>query len=107
MDPAAQSDDSIETTIRGEARRIGKFALLETIGKGSSGTVYKALDTFSGQEVALKVLDQSLFEGERISATIRGTRVMWAPESRLMPRTSTSSWTAAATTSSGVRWRPV
>ena len=43
----------------------------------------------------------------RISSTILGTRVMWAPESRLMPRTSTSSWTAAATTSSGVRWRPV
>ena len=71
MDAAAQGDDNIETTIRGEARRIGKFALLETIGKGSSGTVYKALDTFSGQEVALKVLDESLFQGERISATIR------------------------------------
>jgi eukaryotic-like serine/threonine-protein kinase len=71
MDAAAQGDDNIETTIRGEARRIGKFALLETIGKGSSGTVYKALDTFSGQEVALKVLDEGLFQGERISATIR------------------------------------
>ena len=72
MDAAApKQDDDIETTIRGEARRIGKFALIETIGKGSSGTVYKALDTFSGQEVALKVLDESLFEGERINATVR------------------------------------
>ena len=71
MDAAGQSDDNIETTIRGETRRIGKFALIETLGKGSSGTVFKALDTFSGQEVALKVLDESLFEGGRISATVR------------------------------------
>jgi serine/threonine protein kinase len=71
MEAAAQGDDDIETTIRGDARRIGKFALIETLGKGSSGTVFKALDTFSGQEVALKVLDESLFEGERINATIR------------------------------------
>src|SRR6202171_4939850 len=28
---------------------------------------------------------------------IRGKAVMWAPESRLTPRTSTSSWTAAST----------
>ena len=71
MDAAAPGDDNIETTIRGEARRIGKFALIELLGKGSSGSVYKALDTFSGQEVALKVLDESLFAGERINATIR------------------------------------
>jgi len=71
MDAPAQDQDDIETTIRGAARRIGKFALLELLGKGSSGSVYKALDTFSGQEVALKVLDESLFEGERINAAVR------------------------------------
>jgi serine/threonine protein kinase len=71
MDAAAPTEDDIETTIRGDARRIGKFALIETIGKGASGTVFKALDTFSGQEVALKVLDESLFAGERMSASIR------------------------------------
>jgi len=71
MDVAAPKDDDIETTIRGDARRIGKFALIELIGKGSSGTVYKALDTFSGREVALKLLDESLFAGERINATVR------------------------------------
>src|SRR6266478_82466 len=38
---------------------------------------------------------------------MRGKAVMWAPESRLTPSTSTSSWTAASTTSSGVRCRPV
>jgi len=63
--------DEVETTIREDTQRIGKFALLERLGKGSSGTVYKALDTFSGQEVALKVLDASLFAGAGINETSR------------------------------------
>src|SRR5688572_20088840 len=58
-----RADEEIETTIREDMQRIGKFALIQCLGKGSSGTVYKALDTFSGNEVALKVLDASLFQG--------------------------------------------
>ena len=38
-------------------QQIGKFALKKKLGKGASGTVYLALDTFSGDDVALKVLD--------------------------------------------------
>jgi len=53
------------------AERIGKFALLETLGRGSSGTVYKALDTFSGEQVALKVLDAELFAGGGINELSR------------------------------------
>ncbi|MFY9316369.1 MAG: serine/threonine-protein kinase [Burkholderiales bacterium] len=71
MEGAAQGDDEIETTIREDARRVGKFALIERLGKGSSGTVYKALDTFSGQEVALKVLDAGLFQGAGINEMSR------------------------------------
>ena len=41
------------------------------------------------------------------ASMIRGSRVKCAPDRMLTPSTSTSSWTAAATTSSGVRWRPV
>jgi len=63
--------DEVETTIRENTQRIGKFALVERLGKGSSGTVYKALDTFSGQEVALKVLDASLFAGAGMKETSR------------------------------------
>jgi len=44
---------------------------MECLGKGSSGTVYKALDTFSGDEVALKVLDASLFQGGGINEMSR------------------------------------
>ena len=71
MDAAAQAKDDDQTTIREDTRRIGKFVLIQRLGKGSSGTVYKALDTFSGDEVALKVLDESLFQGDGINELSR------------------------------------
>ena len=39
------------------------------LGKGASGTVYLALDTFSGQDVALKVLDQQVVSSPDFEAT--------------------------------------
>ena len=39
-------------------------------------------------------------------STTFGTRVLWAPERIEIPSTSTSSWTAAWTISSGARWSP-
>ena len=40
--------------------QIGKFQLRKVLGKGASGTVYLALDTFSGSDVALKLLDPEI-----------------------------------------------
>ena len=37
--------------------RIGKYVLKKKLGAGASGSVYLALDEFSGQEVALKFYD--------------------------------------------------
>ena len=68
---AAEAAERIEITIREDWQRIGKFALMERLGKGASGTVYKALDTFTGVEVALKVLDSDLFGREGMSDVIR------------------------------------
>ena len=39
-------------------QQIGKFQLEKSLGRGASGTVYLARDTFSGENVALKVLVQ-------------------------------------------------
>src|ERR1035438_10148465 len=40
--------------------RIGKYQPDRIIGKGGSGTVYHAIDTFSGVEAALKVLNTTV-----------------------------------------------
>jgi len=66
-----RANDEVDGTIREYTQRIGKFALTERLGKGGSGTVYKALDTFTGQEVALKVLDDSLFRADGINELSR------------------------------------
>lgn len=48
---------------------IGKFELKKKLGKGASGTVYLALDTFSGEDVALKVLDPEILSSEDFDKT--------------------------------------
>ena len=49
--------------------QIGKFQLRKILGKGASGTVYLALDTFSGNEVALKVLDPEVVKSPDFDRT--------------------------------------
>jgi eukaryotic-like serine/threonine-protein kinase len=49
--------------------QIGKYQLRKVLGKGASGTVYLALDTFSGNDVALKVLDQGVVTNPEFAAT--------------------------------------
>jgi serine/threonine protein kinase len=39
---------------------LGKYELKRQIGRGSSGTVYLATDSFTREDVALKVLDNRL-----------------------------------------------
>ncbi len=43
-----------------QSQRLGKYDILAEIGKGGFATVYRALDTDLGREVALKVLDPLL-----------------------------------------------
>ncbi len=42
--------------------RIGKYELKRSLGQGASATVYLGVDTFSGEEVAVKVIDPAVFE---------------------------------------------
>ena len=43
--------------------QIEKFQLLRVLGKRASATINLALDTFSGNEVALKVLNPEAVQG--------------------------------------------
>ena len=44
-----------------EPQRLGKYQLIEELGRGGFATVYRALDTTLKREVALKILDPLLF----------------------------------------------
>ena len=41
-------------------QRIGKYEILDQIGHGGQGTVYRARDTGLDRIVAIKVIDQSV-----------------------------------------------
>ena len=56
--------------MRAEMQQIGKFQLRRVLGKGASGTVYLALDTFSGKDVALKVLDREVVASPDFERTV-------------------------------------
>ncbi len=51
--------------------RIGKYEVQRQLGKGATGTVYLATDTFSGSEVALKTIDPTLFLDPEFGAEYR------------------------------------
>jgi serine/threonine protein kinase len=42
--------------------RLGKYELTHEIGQGATGKVYRALDTFSGREVAVKLVDRAILD---------------------------------------------
>ena len=39
--------------------QVGKYDVQKLLGKGATGTVYLAKDTFSGREAALKTIDEA------------------------------------------------
>lgn len=61
MDPSIQASGGFAP-----GARLGVYELLEELGAGSSGTVYRARDTRLGREVAVKVLPPSAARDERI-----------------------------------------
>jgi eukaryotic-like serine/threonine-protein kinase len=50
---------------------LGKYDIQKEIGKGATGVVYLAKDTFTGRQIALKVLDPELFKDPEFGAVYR------------------------------------
>jgi serine/threonine protein kinase len=51
--------------------QVGKYNIQKLLGKGATGTVYLAIDTFSGKEVALKTIEPELFSDPEFGAVYR------------------------------------
>jgi len=51
--------------------QIGKYDIQKQLGKGATGTVYLATDTFSGREVALKVIEPEVFSDPQFGTVHR------------------------------------
>ncbi len=51
--------------------QVGKYDILRLLGKGATGTVYPAVDTFSGRQVALKVIEPEVFRGREFGSVYR------------------------------------
>jgi serine/threonine protein kinase len=50
---------------------VGKYEVQKLLGKGATGTVYLAKDTFSGREVALKTIEPEVFRDPEFGAVYR------------------------------------
>jgi serine/threonine protein kinase len=51
--------------------QVGKYDIQKQLGKGATGTVYLAKDTFSGKEVALKVIEPEVFQDPQFGTVHR------------------------------------
>jgi serine/threonine protein kinase len=61
-DPAATLDLSLQ---------VGKYEIQRAIGKGATGMVYLARDTFTGREVALKTIEPEVFRDPEFGSVYR------------------------------------
>jgi len=51
--------------------QVGKYDVQTLLGKGATGTVYLAKDTFSGKEVALKTIEPEVFRDPEFGTVYR------------------------------------
>src|ERR671914_2883866 len=51
--------------------QVGKYDVQKLLGKGATGTVYHAKDTFTGKDVALKTLEPEVFRDPQFGAVHR------------------------------------
>jgi len=51
--------------------QVGKYEIHKLLGKGATGTVYLARDTFSGRDVALKTIEPEVFRDPKFGTVYR------------------------------------
>jgi serine/threonine protein kinase len=51
--------------------QVGKYDIRRLLGKGATGTVYLAVDTFTGREVAVKVIEPEVFKDPQFGSAHR------------------------------------
>jgi serine/threonine protein kinase len=51
--------------------QVGKYEIQRALGKGATGTVYLARDTFTGREVALKTIEPEVFRDPEFGSVYR------------------------------------
>ncbi|MFN2645249.1 MAG: protein kinase [Burkholderiales bacterium] len=51
--------------------QVGKYDIQKLLGKGATGTVYLARDTFTGKEVALKTIEPEVFRDPEFGSVYR------------------------------------
>src|SRR4029078_2418368 len=51
--------------------QVGKYEVQKMLGKGATGTVYLAKDTFTGKEVALKTIEPEVFRDPEFGTVYR------------------------------------
>jgi len=51
--------------------QVGKYEIQRALGKGTTGTVYLARDTFTGREVALKTIEPEVFRDPEFGSVYR------------------------------------
>ena len=62
------ADKSLEMDL---SLQVGKYDIQKLLGKGATGTVYLARDTFSGKEVALKTIEPEVFRDPEFGTVYR------------------------------------
>jgi serine/threonine protein kinase len=55
----------------GLSLQVGKYEIQTLLGKGATGTVYLAKDTFTGKQVALKTIEPEVFRNPEFGAVYR------------------------------------
>jgi len=66
--PPAVTDGALEL---GLSLQVGKYDVEKLLGKGATGTVYLATDTFTGEKVALKTIEPEVFRDPEFGSVYR------------------------------------